>query len=220
MESGRQVQIASYREASLTSSHTSTLQFKPLAPDLMDDLGAILRGSWGSTCWCMYPRFTDAQMRDAPGGGPLGPHRRNAMTKLAAQTPAPGLLAFEDNEPVGWVAVAPRSNLSRILRSRATPPVDEEPVWVVPCVTVRKSHRGRGIAVHLVQAAVGFAFQQGAPAVEAYPKADGPRTGDDNIYFGTESLFARAGFRTIREPLARRPRNWLPRLVMRISAPS
>ena len=139
------------------------------------------------------------------------------MTNLAGREKAPGLLAFEEGEAVGWIAVAPRSELTRIVRSRATPPVDDAPVWVIPCVTVRKTHRGRGIAVALIRAAVEYAGEQGAPMVEAYPRADGERTGDDNAYFGTEPIFRRAGFEIVREPLPNRPRNWLPRVAMRMA---
>ena len=97
------------------------LAFRPLTPLLMDDLGAVLRGNFGSGCWCMFPRLTDAQMRELPGSGPLSPRRRGAMTALAGSRP-PGLMAFEGDEPVGWVAVAPRGELARVDRSRATPP--------------------------------------------------------------------------------------------------
>ena len=127
------------------------------------------------------------------------------------------LLAYQDGEPVGWIAVAPRSELTRVIRSRTTPPVDGAPVWVIPCITVRKAHRGRGIAVALIRAAVDYASEHGAAEVEAYPRADGVRTADGNAFFGTEPLFRRAGFKVVREPLQDRPRNWLPRVAMRIS---
>ncbi len=192
------------------------LEFKPLTPDLIDDMGTVLRGTWGATCWCMYPRLTDAEMRQLPGMGRHGPRRREAITHLAGRHPAPGLLAYEAGQPVGWIAIAPRNEFTRIVRSRATPPVDEEPVWVIPCITVLKSHRGRGMAIALVQAAVAYAGGQGATAVEAYPRTDGKRTGDDNAFFGTEPMFRRAGFEVIREPLPGLPRNWLPRVAMRI----
>ena len=138
------------------------------------------------------------------------------MTALAGSRP-PGLLAFEGDEPVGWVAVAPRGELARVDRSRATPRVDNADVWVIPCVTVRKTARGRGIALALIHAAVGFAAEQGAPFVEAYPRSGDERTGDDNAYFGTEPLFRRAGFEVVRGPLENRPRNWLPRVAMRLN---
>lgn len=197
----------------------ATLEFRPLTPELMDDLGLVLRGSWGSTCWCMYPRWTDAEMREAGASGARGPRRREAMTELAGMTPAPGLLAYEDGAPAGWIAIAPREELSRTVRSRATPPVDDVAVWVIPCVTVRPAHRGRGIAVALIRAAVDYAYRHGAPAVEAYPRAGGERTGDDNAFFGTERMFRQAGFEVVREPLENRPRNWVPRVAMRMVVP-
>jgi GNAT superfamily N-acetyltransferase len=73
------------------------------------------------------------------------------------------LLAFEGEEPVGWIAIAPRTELRRIERSRVTPRVDDEDVWVIPCITVRPSARGRGIAVALIRAAVAYAARWGRP---------------------------------------------------------
>jgi GNAT superfamily N-acetyltransferase len=194
------------------------LVFRPLTAHLMDDLGTVLRGSWGMGCWCMYPRLTDAQTRALPGPGSVTQRRRAAMTKLARRRRAPGLLAFEGAEPVGWIAIAPRPELARIETSRGTPRVDAEDVWVIPCVTVRKTARGRGIAVALIRAAVAYATKHGAPAVEAYPRAGAARTADDNAYFGTEPLFRRAGFKVVGTPLADRPRTWVPRVTMRVTA--
>lgn len=194
---------------------TADLAIRPLTPDLMDDFGVVLRGNFGAGCWCMYPRLNDAETRALPGTGAQSRRKRAAMTALAAGHPAPGLLAFRDGDPVGWVAVAPRRELLRIARSRATPPVDDAEVWVIPCVTVRKGMRGQGIAIALLRAAVEYARAHGAPAVEAYPRAGNVRTGDDNAYFGAEPMFRRAGFRVVRAPLANIPRNWTPRVAMR-----
>jgi GNAT superfamily N-acetyltransferase len=206
------------RNARKAHSGKEQLVFRPLTPRLMDDLGEVLRGSWGTGCWCMHPRLTDAQLRELPGSGGEKERRREAMTKLARRRRAPGLLAFEGDEVVGWVAVAPRTELVRIDRSRATPRVDAEDVWVIPCVTVHKSARGRGMTWKLIRAAASYAFEHGAPAVEAYPRAGTARTVDDNAWFGTEAMFRRAGFRVIRKPLADLPRNWVPRVTMRIAA--
>ena len=191
------------------------LEIRPLTPDLMESMGIVLRGSWGSTCWCMYPRWTEPQMREEARGGERGPRRREAMTELAARERAPGLLAFEGDQPVGWIAIAPRSEFTRIVRSRATPPVDDEPSWVIPCITVRKAHRGRGIAIQLIRAAVAYAGEHGAAFVEAYARADHLRTGDDNAYYGTEEMFTRAGFEVARQPLPNLPAKWVPRVAMR-----
>jgi hypothetical protein len=87
----------------------------------MDDLGAVLRGSWGAGCWCMFPRLTSAQMRELPGPGSANQRRRDAMSKLARRKRAPGLMAFEGDDPVGWIAIAPRKEYGRREASRATP---------------------------------------------------------------------------------------------------
>lgn len=190
--------------------------FRRLTPRLLDDLGNVLSGGWGCSCWCMYPRLTASMERELPGPGSESERRREAMTKLARRRRAPGLLAYEGKEVVGWVAIAPRGELARVDGSRATPRVDEVDVWVIPCITVRKTARGRGIAVALIRAAVAYAGEQGAPAVEAYPRAGAARTGDDNAYFGTEPLFRKAGFRVLRGPLEDVPPNWTPRIAMRV----
>ena len=197
-----------------------SLTFRPLTPRLMDDLGTVLHGSWGNTCWCMFPRLTDSQVRELPGSGSRSQRQRDAMTSLSRRRRAPGLLAFEGSEPVGWIAVAPRSELGRIEASRTTPRVDAVDVWVIPCITVRKAARGRGIALASIEAAVAYAAEKGAPAVEAYPRAGSARTGDDNAFYGTEPLFRRAGFRVIRTPPENYPRNWVPRVTMRIETRS
>jgi GNAT superfamily N-acetyltransferase len=207
----------------ITSEHGNgpeeAIAVRPLTAELMDALGLVLRGTWGSTCWCMFPRLKDAAMRDLPGEGAVRARRRAAMQALAERPVAPGLVAFEGEEPVGWVAVAPREELGRVDASRATPRLDDLPVWVIPCVTVLKPARGKGVAIALIKAAVAYAGAHGAPIVEAYPRAGVVRTGDDNAYFGTEPLFRRAGFDVVRGPLENLPRNWTPRVTMRCRTP-
>ena len=194
----------------------ATLDIQPLTPARMDDLGRVLSGSWGSGCWCIFPRMTPKEERALPGPGSAADRRHKAMAALARRRTAPGLLAYRDGEVAGWVAIAPRIELSRVDQSKATPRVDETPVWVIPCITVRRTARGEGVAVALIRAAVTYAASKGAPAVEAYPRAGRVRVHDDFAFFGTEPLFRRAGFRVVRKPLKGRPKNWTPRVTMRL----
>lgn len=192
------------------------LTIRRLTPTRMDDMGKVLAGSWGAGCWCIFPRRT-AKVTLADIAGRPVKDSRAAMTALAEKRRAPGLLAYVGKEVAGWVAIAPRPDLARTDRSKATPRVDDVPVWAIPCITVRRRYRGRGVAQGLIRAAVEYAAAQGAPAVEGYPRAGSDRVHDDFAFIGTEALFRKAGFRKVRGPLDPLPRGWTPRVTMRIA---
>jgi len=188
--------------------------FKPLTPSRIDDFAHVLRSSAsGSSCWDIFPRLTGVEQRAAGLTGP-GHLRRAKLTSLSRRRNAPGLLAYRGKEAVGWISVGPRLDYHRIAESRATPPVDEERVWVIPCITVRREARGQGVAVGLIRAAVDYARTHGAPAVEAYPRADRKRVNDEWAFYGTEALFRKAGFTKVRGTLPI-PKGWTPRVTMR-----
>ena len=115
---------------------------------------------------------------------------------------------------MGWISIGPRPDYHRLEGSRATPPVDDVAVWVIPCITVRREARGQGLAAALIHAAVAYAAKHGAPAVEAYPRSDAKRVNDERAFYGTEALFKRSGFKKVRGPLVV-PKGWTPRVTMR-----
>jgi GNAT superfamily N-acetyltransferase len=191
------------------------LTIRPLTAAHVDDLKTVTAGTWGASCWCLFPRYTAAQQRERglQKGGDAA--RRAEVARLARRRNAPGLIAYRGKEPVGWIAVGPRTDLSAVDRSRATPAIDDLAVWVIPCITVRRGHRGQGIAVGLIKAAVDYAAKFGAPAVEGYPRADNKRLNDDFVFFGNEAMFRKAGFRQVRGVLPSLPKTWTPRVTMR-----
>lgn len=187
---------------------------KPLSASRIDDFAHVLRSSGsGSGCWDLWPRLSSAEQR-ADGLDRSSDMRHAKLTALARRRRAPGLLAYRDGEAVGWVSIGPRLDYHRIANSRATPAVDTLPVWVIPCITVRTEARGQGVAVALIRAAVDHARMHGAPAVEAYPRADGKRVHDEWAFYGTAALFRKAGFRKVRDILPV-PKGWTPRVTMR-----
>jgi GNAT superfamily N-acetyltransferase len=66
----------------------------------------------------------------------------------------PGLLAYAGDEPIGWVAVEPRSRFRRLAISRNLPVVDERPTWSIPCFFVARGRGGRGVSRRLLAAEV------------------------------------------------------------------
>jgi GNAT superfamily N-acetyltransferase len=137
-------------------------------------------------CWCMW-------WRDRSLGH--GEPKKRAMAGLVRGGREPGLLAYDGERPVGWVAVAPRSEFEVLLRSPQYRPRDEDQgVWAVTCFVVDKPEQRRGVAAVLLEAAVEHAFAHGAAAIEAYPHV---AKGDD--YMGGLELYERAGFERLRD---------------------
>jgi GNAT superfamily N-acetyltransferase len=135
-------------------------------------------------------------------------NRRRFEAMAATEADPMGIIATLDDEAVGWCACGPRSRYAvatsartRIMRDRD--PVEDDDVWLLPCLFVRVGHRRHGITYNLVRAAVDLARSSGAPAIEAWPLAGSKRAGAD-AYLGRESLFETVGFTRIAAPSPRR----------------
>ena len=79
-------------------------------------------------------------------------------------------------------------------------------VWSVTCFVVRAGFRGQGLTYDLAQAAVEFARESGAAAVEGYPivaKA-GQKITWDEASVGTPQVFGAAGLEQVSSPTVRR----------------
>jgi GNAT superfamily N-acetyltransferase len=128
-----------------------------------------------------------------------------------------GLVAYLDGEAVGWCAVEPRTSYARLLlktrvpwEGRAEDKADEG-VWAVTCFVTRAGFRNRGISRALAHAAVDFARECGARALEGYPMITqaGQEMMPVELHVGSRSIFADAGFTEVSHPTLRR-------VVMRI----
>ena len=137
------------------------------------------------------------------------------MRSQLAETPAPGLVAYVEDEPAGWVGFGPRQRIGRLVRSRTIPAVDDLPVWAIYCFTVRVGYRRQGIARALLGGVVDYAREHGAPALEAYPvDSAGKRIHGTAAYVGTAGVFEAAGFRRVVKTHAKS--DHLPRWLMRL----
>lgn len=162
-----------------------------------EQLGAVF-GTRGvaARCWCQWFRVTSREW-DALGPEEL---RRRTAADLASDEPGPGVVAVRDGEPVGWCAVAPRPQyrLARRPTMRSGVPgddLDDPSVWALTCFVVRVGHRRQGVAGELLEGAVALARSGGARVLEAYP-IDGSGSASE-LYHGTASMFAAAGFEEV-----------------------
>ena len=184
----------------------SSWEIHPVTPERWDDLVALFsRHKVTDGCWCMWFRQTAEETRRG-----WGPGNRAALEELVRAGRVPGLLAYADGRPVGWVSVAPRDEFGRVERSRILKPVDDEAVWSVVCFFVDPSARGGGLAAALLEAAVDHAAAHGARLVEGYPVDRDSRVDPSGAYYGVGSMFRDAGFtevarRKADRPIVRRP---------------
>ena len=186
----------------------------PATSNRWKDLTALFGKSgayWG--CWCTYWIMTNKQFNDNNAKA-----RKQALKILVEDTSneAPGLLAYIDNRPVGWCAVNPRGKYARLVKSRVIKPVDDLSVWSVVCFFIHKDFRGQSVASALLQAAVNYAVENGAPAIEGYPIDSGntsEKINEDAAYVGTRSMFEKAGFQMVADTKAKGAGK--PRIIMR-----
>jgi GNAT superfamily N-acetyltransferase len=136
----------------------------------------------------MWPRLGAKEFRERKGV-----KNRRALRRLVDDRP-PGLLGYRDGEAVAWVAVAPRTELVRIERTRGLARIDDAPVWSIPCLFVGRAARGQGVTTAMIEAAVAFARGRGARMVEAYPLDGEARRAPGSAWWGFAPAFARAGF--------------------------
>jgi GNAT superfamily N-acetyltransferase len=188
-----------------------SITIRPATLARFDDVAIMLgpKNPNSSVCWCLSHRI-DAKTNGALAGQARGEY----VKKLCSRPVAPGVLAYDEHEVVGWAAVAPRSELP-FARSTRIPHVDDLPVWSVWCIRIRPGHRGKGISHALLDGAVAYARAKGAPAVEGYPvDNDGQKVDLTMAYVGTRKLFEDAGF--IKAADTNAVSGGFPRVLMRL----
>ncbi len=126
-----------------------------------------------------------------------GDHHKQQLCDLVDAGTVPGLVGYLDGSPVGWISLGPREDYHKLRRSPIMKPVDDAEVWSVVCTYVAKAHRHHGLQHKLLKGALDFARDNGVRLVEAYPVDKLQRSHDDFMFFGSRSLYERAGFREV-----------------------
>lgn len=170
------------------------LSFRPLTIDCWDEFEKLFgeKGACGG-CWCMWWR-----LRRTVFERQKGEKNRKAMHDIVKSGEIPGILAYVDNEPIGWCSVAPRERFLTLERSRILARVDEEPVWSVVCFYIHKSYRDKSVSLQLLNATKEYVRKEGGIIIEGYPiapkKANIPKVFAWTGFFNT---FVKAGFREV-----------------------
>jgi GNAT superfamily N-acetyltransferase len=170
----------------------------------LEELFALRGGSIVRGCWCVHYRNVGPERV----GKARAASNKEELRGLVRSGGVPGLVGYADGSPVGWISLGPREDYRRLERSRVMKAVDDKPVWSIVCTYVAKAYRGKGYQHKLLAGAIDYARAQGVRMLEAYPIDKPERSHDDFMFFGSRSLYERAGFR---EVVRRSP----TRLVMR-----
>jgi GNAT superfamily N-acetyltransferase len=178
------------------------LAFEPVEPDRWKDFEELFgqRGACAG-CWCMWFRGTRNEYTNNQGAG-----NKRRMKKIIMGGEVPGIIAYSNDQPIGWCAIGPREKYDALKRSRVMAPVDDSPVWSVTCFFIRREYRRRGVSTRLLEAAVRYAASRGARIIEGYPidakKEDEP---DAFMYHGLASVFRGAKFKEVARRAPSRP---------------
>lgn len=185
----------------MAGAKAATLAIQPLTPDRWDDFAGLF-GKNGACagCWCTWWRMGQSEWMKTKGEG-----TKRRMRALVRKGPPPGLLAYAGDDAVGWCALAPREEYSRLSRSRILAPVDDAPVWSVTCFFVRRDWRRRGVTVALLAAASRFVATHGGRVLEGYPHDTNEVLPPVFVFHGLLSAFERAGFREVARRSKSRP---------------
>ncbi len=169
----------------------------------------------GDKCYCQRFTIPNRRWRAVSDA-----ERADMLRDQVEADPPGGLVAYLDDEPVGWASVRPRPTYPNLLTSRVpwpgrTEDKTDDSVWVVACLITRPGYRRRGISGLLAKAAVDFAREHGARALEAYAMITLP--GQDipwgELHVGSVGTYADAGFVEVSRPSKRR-------VVMRVDLAS
>ena len=176
-----------------------------------DDLQTVF-GWRGAASRCRCQRYK-LRRRESFGSFPaeVRAERLRQQTRCGSDdaTTTSGLVALLDGEPVGWCAVEPRTAYEGLLRNNRVPWADrtedkaDASVWAVTCVFTRSGFRRRGVSRALARAAVSFARERGARALEAYPMTTTNALLEE-LGVGVVDVFVDAGLREVGRPTVRR----------------
>ena len=186
-----------------TSQRGQQLRVLPATQDRWDDVVACFgrRGNDPQWCWCQR----------LAGTTPEADNRSALHRQIAAATVPFGLIAFVDEQPVGWSRISPRADLAGVLSHRSLMRIlpEDSGAWWATCFVVDAKHRGHGVGHAMLNAAVSHARDHGATAVEGHPvdvdKLAASRVSGSALFTGTLAMFTAAGFTEIGRTFPSRP---------------
>ena len=167
--------------------------FQPLTPEHWTDFETLFGPNGACTgCWCAWFLMTNREFKETRKEG-----HKQLMRDLVDEGVEPGLIAYADGVPAGWVALAPRERYKRLATSKQLGAVDDQPVWVIPCFFIHRDYRRQGLMGKLLSAAIAYARSKGVETLEAFPLDVEGKMSSIQMYTGKSSVFYELGFKEV-----------------------
>ena len=168
-------------------------EFHPLTPDRWGDFEQLFGPNGACAgCWCAWYLMTNKEFTTSRKEG-----HKELMRTLVQSGIEPGIIAYADGIPAGWVALAPRESYKRLATSKLLGAVDEKPVWVISCFYIFRDYRHQGLMEKLVKAAIDYAKDRKIKRLEAFPIEAKDRISPLSMYTGKADVFYRLGFKQV-----------------------
>jgi GNAT superfamily N-acetyltransferase len=127
-----------------------------------------------------------------------GTGTKKQMKSLVNKGTVPGILAYDNDKPIGWCSVAPREDFPVLENSRVMKRIDNKPVWSVVCFFIKRDYRRKGLSVELLNASKVFVKMNNGKIIEGYPvEPKAAKSPDVFVWTGLASAFRQAGFKEI-----------------------
>lgn len=166
---------------------------KELSPSLRDDwllffdqIAFADNPDW-SDCYCSLYHFANRSKAET---------RRMASGQIE-EGRIRGFIAYDDSRPVGWCNGANRNSYPILHHLLGPGPDKWEKVGSIVCFVIAASHRRKGVASQLLNAACDKFARDGLQYAEAYPVKKPPSGAWD--FPGPLSMYVKNGFSTHRD---------------------
>lgn len=176
------------------------VEIKKLSPELADDFFRFFEQiaftdhpEWGCDCYCCFFHAESAVEWESQ----TREQNRKSAREMILSGKMNGLLAYADNQPVGWCHFDDKSKLPGLKVFYPEVIGNEENIGAIVCFTVAQAYRKKGVAKKLLAQACEELKNRGFFAAEAYPKRG--NESDEENYHGPAVLYLSQNFNIYKE---------------------
>ncbi|MFT5750091.1 MAG: GNAT superfamily N-acetyltransferase [Ancylomarina sp.] len=184
-----------------TPNQNNRLSFQALNSSNFEDFEYLFKEKGVCEgCWCMQCRLPADEFEANKGNG-----NRLAMKALVESGQIPGIIAYNDTEPVGWCSLGDREDFPRLPKSHEMKIIDEQ-TWIISCLYIRKGWRRRGIKRALLKYLIAYCQTKGAHVLESHQcNSNFSKYPDNFAWTGIEKAYEAVGFVKVDKPSDKRP---------------